>query len=422
MEELRAFLLRTGYWVDDRVDEPGEAAIRGEVVDLFPAGAAGPCRIDHADGRVAGIRSYDPATQRTIGEIDLLELHPASEAVTEPGAERPLDIEHHLPGLYGRLESPFELMPEAELVLEPEVPDRLESFLELIRDAYSTRTRLAAGRRSDSGPRPGPEELFLTAEEWEKALQGRTSRQLEQDGAGERPPRFATQRDPGRRFAAFAAECRGQGDRLVLTGPAGPVLRRLSRFAERSLGATPRRVAGWQEVEQAPPGSVLLLAADLAEEFRSDGVVVLTAGGVLGSRAASAGPDPSPFASATAAPAPGEAVIHADHGLARLEGLVRVDGPQGAAETVRLVFRDGDTLMLPTAELSRVWRYGGDADSVSLDRMDGASWAKRRDKVEAEVAEAAAELVRRVQDRLGREAPVLVPPRQAYERFAGRFP
>ncbi len=66
MAEIEAFLRRTGYGLDMLVDEPGEAAVHGHVVDIFPAGALGPVRIEHEDGRVTRIDSYDPATQRTL--------------------------------------------------------------------------------------------------------------------------------------------------------------------------------------------------------------------------------------------------------------------------------------------------------------------------------------------------------------------
>ena len=62
LAEIEAFLRRTGYGLDMLVDEPGEAAVHGHVVDVFPAGALGPVRIEHEDGRVARIDSYDPAS------------------------------------------------------------------------------------------------------------------------------------------------------------------------------------------------------------------------------------------------------------------------------------------------------------------------------------------------------------------------
>lgn len=81
-EELRRFVLSAGYVLDERVDEPGEIAIRGQVVDLFPADAPHPYRIRLAEeDRVAAIQPYDPANQRTQAEVDRLLVRPASEVV-----------------------------------------------------------------------------------------------------------------------------------------------------------------------------------------------------------------------------------------------------------------------------------------------------------------------------------------------------
>ncbi|MDQ3559654.1 MAG: DEAD/DEAH box helicase, partial [Pseudomonadota bacterium] len=68
LDALEAYLLRTGYILDDRVDEAGEAALRGAAIDLFPAGSEHPYRLDHTDGRITGIRRYDAASQRTLDE------------------------------------------------------------------------------------------------------------------------------------------------------------------------------------------------------------------------------------------------------------------------------------------------------------------------------------------------------------------
>jgi transcription-repair coupling factor (superfamily II helicase) len=86
LEALRRFLLRTGHVLDERVDEPGEAALRGAVADLYPATSANPFRLELEDGRVVSIRPYDALTQRSLGEVAELVLEPASEALLPPGS------------------------------------------------------------------------------------------------------------------------------------------------------------------------------------------------------------------------------------------------------------------------------------------------------------------------------------------------
>jgi transcription-repair coupling factor (superfamily II helicase) len=142
LDHLEPYLLRVGYTLDERVDEAGEAAIRGEVVDIFPAGAEAPFRIDQENGRIVGIRRYDPETQRTIGEVDELCLYPASEVVVDELGEWFQGIEHWLPSAYGSVEMIFDYTPLASIALDPEVDDRRAGLLEQIADAYQSRVAL----------------------------------------------------------------------------------------------------------------------------------------------------------------------------------------------------------------------------------------------------------------------------------------
>jgi transcription-repair coupling factor (superfamily II helicase) len=84
LDELRIFLKRTGYGLDMLVDEPGEAAIHGQVVDIFPAGALSPVRVDHDGRRITRICGYDPVSQRTIAELPEITLDAASEFLATP--------------------------------------------------------------------------------------------------------------------------------------------------------------------------------------------------------------------------------------------------------------------------------------------------------------------------------------------------
>src|SRR5437763_587347 len=79
--QREADLRRVGYALDERVDGAGAAAIGGEVIHIFPAGAETPIRLDHEDGRIVGMRRFNPVTQRTTDEIGELRLEASSEVV-----------------------------------------------------------------------------------------------------------------------------------------------------------------------------------------------------------------------------------------------------------------------------------------------------------------------------------------------------
>ncbi|MFC7553230.1 hypothetical protein ACFQU7_14770 [Pseudoroseomonas wenyumeiae] len=126
LEAVQHRLLCLGYRLDARVDEPGEAAVHGAVLDIFPAAEeAQPCRIEHAEGRIAAIRRYDPLTQRSVAEVEAVTLCPASEIVNPQDVPLPLPpgAEHGLAGFYPALVTLFDLLPGAPVVLEPEVAE-----------------------------------------------------------------------------------------------------------------------------------------------------------------------------------------------------------------------------------------------------------------------------------------------------------
>jgi transcription-repair coupling factor (superfamily II helicase) len=105
-----------------------------------------------------------------------------------------------------------------------------------------------------------------------------------------------------------------------------------------------------------------------------------------------------------------------------LRGLESVAAEGAVEDLLRLDYASDATLMVPVEEMVRVWRYGAAAEALSLDRLDGDAWQKRRVAVEAEIAASAQRLVGAMRERETAHAPKLVPPRAAYERFAAGFP
>ncbi|WP_075216876.1 DEAD/DEAH box helicase [Mongoliimonas terrestris] len=408
---FRRFLVRTGWAFDDRVDEPGEVAIRGQVIDVYPADAAAPFRLDHADGRVTAIHRFDPLSQRTTTNgIAYVDLWPTSEAVEpdaepdpqsgEPGTERERDLalEADLPGLYGTLDDLFALMGDAAVLVEPAARRRAAAILDQAADDHRARR------------------MLLDRATAERVLAAATDLGI---GDTAPVPLFAARRGGAAAFRTHVDAALQAGDR-VLIAAADP---RDGTALARRLGRTPEPVDAAGDALRAPAGSLLGIAADLPTGVRLAGerLVVVTASDVLGRRAHRA-PAHQTAAEALMSDgglAVGDAVIHVDHGLGILRGLEAVAGEGG--ETVRLEYAGGAVLMVPVAEMDRIWRYGGDPDAVTLDRLDGDAWPKRRAKVEAALGEAAARLAAAARERAERAAPAIRPPADRMERFAAGF-
>ncbi len=394
LEELFDQLVAAGYVSDERVDEPGEVALRGQVLDVYPADAEEPIRIEAEDGHVISIRTYDAADQRTTGEREVQELGRVSEPAADGAGAALLG---HLPG--------------AMLAIEPAAEERRRRFLALAADAERRRPRRAL-------------RAIVDEKRWRALASDRDILPL--NGAGDPPPRFVEGKSPLRAFARFARDAMADGERVVLLGSARDrrfLCRRIARALKMEVG----EAASWSEVRAAPAGTLLSLEAAVDRGFRADGVAAIAAADLLGSRAdrddAYAGPaDTALFGLAEIRI--GDVVVHEDHGIGIVTGLEPMPqtGEDAPGDAIVLTYADNGVRLVPVAEADRLWRYGADADAVSLDRLDGASWEKRRTAIDAAIAETARGMTELAAERASQSAPVLDPDPAAYERFAGGFP
>ncbi|PZQ58029.1 MAG: DEAD/DEAH box helicase [Sphingomonas taxi] len=382
-----------GYLADERVDEPGEVALRGQVLDVFPADAALPLRVEVVDGTIAALRCYDPADQRTVGEIDARELGRVSEP---PTGERRTTLLDHLPG--------------ARVIVSDAADARRRRFLTLAADA-ARRTPKRALRD------------VIGEEAWQAALAERDV--VTPAREGEPPPRFAEHKAPLRAFATLARTARDAGERVVLLGSARD-LRFLRRRVARALKEEPAVVAGWTEVTKAPPGALLALELAADRGFRRVGVLAVAAADLLGSRAereqVAGGPTDAALFDVGEIRV-GDVVVHEDHGIGVVAGLEQLpgDGDTPGGDAIKLNYADDGVRLVPVGEADRIWRYGAEADAVTLDRLDGSSWQKRRGEIDAAIAQSARDLTALAAERAERDAPALDPDPAAYERFASGF-
>jgi len=390
LERLRETVLELGYVEDERVDEPGEVAVRGNVVDLFPGDAGEPARIEVADGRIAAIRRYSPLTQLTNAECDRLEIGAVAEPA--PGAGVPLTA--HLPG--------------AILALDAGSDRRRKNMLALARDAAKRRPGRAASAICDERC-------------WRTAVDG--LRQLDLGAEyREPPPRFVEARSPERAFLRFAKKALSEVRTLALVG-AERDLRFLVPRVEAALKREVSPATEWRAVLEAPTGAICSLAMPISRGFASAKVDAVAAADLLGSRAdLDSGMERQLAADLFAAPdlRPGDIVIHEDHGLAAVAGLG--DLPDQGGEAIILRFAGEARRLVPVGQAGKLWRYGSDEEAVPLDKLDGSTWEKRRGEIMAAIAHSARGLVALAQERAAKETPPLEPDGTRYEQLAGSFP
>jgi len=220
LDRLQSFFRNNGYFRTDTVREPGEFAVRGGIVDLYPAGATQPVRLDFFGDTLESLRSFDPLSQRSTGALDRFVLRPVSEVLLDDaaierfrsryraafgavGGDDPLyesvsagrrqsGMEHWLPFYYETLETLFDYLPDAAVSFDYQALEARAHRLDSIADFYAARRSPAGGmsgpghntaRNTTRGTAPlyrpvPPQQMFLDEAEWRQALSGRVVVQL----------------------------------------------------------------------------------------------------------------------------------------------------------------------------------------------------------------------------------------------------
>ena len=472
LDRLQSFFRNNGYIRTDTVREPGEFAVRGGIVDLFPAGAAQPIRLDFFGDTVESLRSFDPLTQRSTGALDKFVLRPVSEILLDDaaierfrsryreqfgaiGSDDPLyesvsagrrhaGMEHWLPLYYETLETLFDYLPKAAISLDYQAEEASTHRLDSIADFYAARQSLAAQPRSTAPLyRPvRPEQMFLDDAEWKERLRAGAVVRLspfaapDEGGAdsfdaGARPAKnFATERanpnanlfdavreylDAERkagRHAAIAAYSEGSADRLAT------VLR------EHGL-ADLRRIAGGAALARLPHSAVGLAILPLEQGFTTDSLTLLGEQDILGDRLARAPRrrrNLEDFITEAGALSSGDLVVHAEHGIGRYEALETIDVAGAPHDCLKVLYAGDDRLFVPVENIEVLSRYGSEEAGAQLDRLGGVAWQSRKARVKQRIREIAGELIRVAAERQLRPGETLVPPEGLYAEFEARFP
>jgi len=415
---LKAFARNWGYVTDDRIDEPGEIAVMGEVVDVYPPAAAGPFRISVSeDDVILSIKAFDAVSQRSGEEVPSLRLDPASERLSvEDEDPDTASLEHRLSERYDALSSLFEFLPSATLLHEAGVESRIARIDHQITEAFEARR--AFGDLDGLRPLP-PKSLYLTPEEMTANL----SRSETLSVHGVTPaPKFAREKASGPALRAFIKDQRAADRRVVLVGMPHE-LRVVSRLLKRTGVEAARTIETWAEALKAAPGALTALTADLDQGFVDDrhALVVITPSDVTGGRIARAtAAATNPFGETELRA--GDVVIHEDHGLGVLQALETIEADGVERDVLRLEYHGGATVLAPVEAFARIWRYGSEAGAVTLDRLNTQGWIKRRAEVSARIDETAAVMVEQARARAAVSTPAIAPPRAAYEKFAAGFP
>ncbi|MDT3501043.1 transcription-repair coupling factor [Stenotrophomonas maltophilia] len=462
LEAEKRRLESAGYRNVPQVMDPGDFAVRGGLLDVFPMGADEPLRVELLDEDIDSIRAFDPESQRSLDRVESVHMLPGREVPMDEASigrvlatlrERfdvdtrrsalyqdlksglaPAGIEYYLPLFFDRTASLFDYLPAGSLpVVCAGAGEAADAFWAQTGERYEQR------RHDVERPLLPPSALYLSPEQLRERLND--------------APRIEVWAADHARIA----DAHALGDQplpalpvAAREAPAGDALKSfLGHYPGRVLIAadSPGRREALLEVLQAAelkPPVVADLPAFLAGDVRfaitvaplEDGfalddprLAVLTERQLFPERAGStrrtrrAGREPEAIIRDLGELTEGAPIVHEDHGVGRYRGLIAMDVGGMPGEFLEIEYAKGDRLYVPVAQLHLISRYSGaSAETAPLHSLGGEQWTKAKRKAAEKVRDVAAELLEIQARRQARAGLALQVDRAMYEPFAAGFP
>ena len=458
-----------GYRNVPQVQDPGDFAVRGGLLDVYPMGSDAPFRLELLDDEIDTIRVFDPESQRSLERIDGIELL--------PGREVPLDdahVQRALDALRERFDIDTRRSPLVQDLKAGVAPAGIEYYLPLFfetpRGAESSTATLfdyladgmlpllcdgvgeaaehawqQIGQRYEQlrhdveRPLLPPPQVWLSPDALREVLNrgGRIEvcapqhpRQADAQPLPVQPapalPLAAKDHAPAQALRDFLGSYPGRV--LVAADSAGR--REALREVLEAAGLQPAALQGWQDFATHDARFALAVAAfDDGFALDNPALCVLTERQLFPERASQprrrkrAGREPEAIIRDLGELSLGAPIVHEDHGVGRYRGLVAMDIGGMPGEFLDIEYAKGDRLYVPVAQLDRISRYSGaNPDTAPLHNLGGEQWAKAKKKAAEKVRDVAAELLEIQAKRQARQGLAIDVDRAMYEPFAATFP
>lgn len=472
-DDVVHYLVQNGYERTATANDPGEYALRGSIIDIFPPGQKDAIRIDYFGDTVETIRVFDPLTQVSIDEKkDAFELFPASEVfLNEQTIQRfreqyralfgisaqgdPLynaisdgrkyaGMEHWLPLFYNELETIINYFDEVIISHDHLANQAILEHGNAIADHYQARKTAMESSLKDVEFYQAipPELLYLDSDDWQEALTDHASMTLtpfhEETGEREvialpfRPlPNFqadakSKNMHPIEYFKDYLLNLskeNGKTTQLVIACFSQGSLERMEKILKEHQLAT-KPIQDWQDLSSVPSGVAALTVMGLERGFHDGATVICSEQDLLGERIMRPKRRKSAsenFLAETASLQQGELMVHKQHGLGRFEALETIEAGGKKHDCLRLIYDGGDKLYIPVENMDMLSRYGSD-EATKLDKLGSAGWQSRTAKLKKRIRVIADGLLKVAAERQIKRAPIFQPMPGLYDEFCARFP
>jgi transcription-repair coupling factor (superfamily II helicase) len=468
MAGIVEWLELNGFMRASTVREPGEYAVRGGILDLFPPGMDMPVRLDFFGDALETIKTFDAQSQRSELAMRGLDLVPVAEFqlvtetirrfrtgyVKEFGVAGPDDLlyeavsegrrhpgmEHWLPLFHDRLDTLFDYLPGTAVALESHAEDAAQQRFEQIKDSYETRCQaLKDGLTPVYKPLP-PARLYLTEEEWRARLDKSAVAKLTPFAQPDSKNAIAIGTRAGHNFTAERAEPganvfdavskhvqarQADGKRVAIALWSKGARERMRHVLADHKLVNLTDVGAWRDLLAIPKQAIALAVLSIESGFETDDAAVISEQDILGDRLVRprrAQRRADNFIAEATSLAPGDLVVHVDHGIGRFAGLQAIEAAGAPHDCLEIHYAGGDKLFLPVENVELLSRYGSEESTVDLDRLGSGGWQTRKARMKSRIREIAGELIKIAAERQLREAPKLTVTPGAYDEFCAGFP
>lgn len=476
IEVLKDFLVNNGYSRVATVRAPGEYAIRGGIIDLYPAGETMPIRLDLFGSELESLRTFDPATQRsqqkrssfsldTVGEITLSQqrkeqfcaqyLQHFGVRATKDALYQDINsgqvhqgMEHWLPLFYEHVDTLFDNLAceKTVMLMDHQIEHALARHIEQIDDYYQARQEaLSAGfSKTESAYRAlPPSELYLDLQELQDCLsrypliefspflhQQQQQQQKSLDFAAER---FVL-REEGplepRHFEELQTSLlQWNKDKVpvLLASYSRPSGKHLLEVLENH-GVSPfKEVKNWPALTTISGQKAGCTQIKIEQGFISPDLVVISEQDLLGQRQirplqSKSKTQSGLFVRDISALSVHDLVVHEEHGVGKYLGLDPIEADGIPHDCLSVEYAGGNKLFVPVENIEALSLYGSEGSQARLDHLGAASWQKRRAKIKKRLEIIADQLLKIASEREMRRGEKFQVSEGIYQEFSAQFP
>ncbi len=430
LQSQRLRLETNGYLHVNEVSQPGEYAVRGGVVDIFPTGSDQACRIELFDDEVESIRLFDAETQRSIRPVEAIKILPGREYPFDKSARdhflqafrdrfdvdtrkspiyqdvrkgvRFSGIEQYLPMFFDKTATLFDFLPTETLFIhQGNTVNTLATLYKQIQARYEQR------KHDLQRPVLAPADLYLDQDTISAALNAHAQIEIDsghrKTGVEDTPTYPFNTHQPPRydqsRHGSLGTFLQQHKARMFIAADS-PGRQEVIRNLLQKEGLNAPIADCFQDFQQADaPIMVTIAPLENGCWLKSHNILVFDENSLFGRRANRRTRQRRFKASAEDVISnltdlhPGAPVVHIDHGIGRYRGLEKLDY-EGEAEYLVIEYAGGDKLFVPVASLHLVSRYtGASEENAPWHSMGSDRWKKTREKAARAVRDVAAELL-----------------------------